>query len=106
MRCRRLAEPIDLRHWDADRQNRARAVAAVPRIDMTALRLDEAMADRQATAGSGATPILRPDVVELVEDAFEIGRRNARAFIDDFDCYELTLAPRPHIDAGAGQRVF
>ena len=95
-----------MRHWDADRQNRARAVVAVPRIDMTALRLDEAAADRQAKAGSGATPILRLDAVELVEDAFEIARRNARAFIDDFDCYEVTVAPRPHIDAGAGRRVF
>src|SRR5437763_6554773 len=93
-------------HRHMDGQNRTRAVRPVSRLDPATLRLNEAAADRQTEPGSGAPPILRLDTVELVEDPLEIAGRNARAFIDDFDCHDFTVTPSPHIDASAGRRVF
>ena len=73
---------------------------------MTALRVEEAAADRQPEAGPGATPILRLDAVEFVEDPLEIGGWNARSFIENLDHHDLTVAASTYIDAAARRRVF
>src|SRR5207248_11069316 len=72
MRRRRFADLDGLRHRDMDRQNRAGAVMTVSGLDMTALRLAKAAADRQAETRTSATPILRLHAIEFVEDAIEI----------------------------------
>ena len=46
-------------------------------------RLDEASADGEAEAGSGAAAVGAADAVELVEDVLQVGRRNAWALIDN-----------------------
>ena len=44
--------------------------------------------------------------IELVEDALEIGRRDARTFIDDLDLDEFAVAARANVDPAAGGRIF
>ncbi len=51
-------------------------------------------------------PILRLDAVEFVEDPLEIGRWNARSFIENLDHHDLTVAASTYIDAAARRRVF
>src|SRR6266851_835920 len=106
MRGDRLADFRRLRHRKADRQYRAGAVLPAPGLDAAALRLDKAAADRQPQPGAGATAVLRLDAVELIEDPFEIVRRDARSLIDDLNQGEFTVAPRPQVDAAAGRRIF
>src|ERR1700736_3270001 len=106
MRGSRLADLGGFRHRDMDRQNRAGTVAAVARLDMAALRLDEAAADRQAQAGAGTTPVLRLDAIEFVEDALEVAGRDARPLIGHVHRDDIAIAARPNIDAAAGGRIF
>ena len=56
-------------------------VAAVVGDDRAAHGLDEAAADGKAEAGAGALPVGGLHAIEFVEDAFEIVRRNAVAFV-------------------------
>src|SRR3981081_1542777 len=102
MRRDRLADLDGFRHRDTDRQNRPRAVAAVVCLDLAALRLDETAADRQTQAGAGATPGLRLDAIEFVEDAVEVAGRDARSLIGHFQRNDIAIAAGPNIDAAAG----
>src|SRR5437764_2077556 len=106
MEGHRFADFRCLWHRQADRQHRTGAVLPVTSLDATALRLDEASADRQPQPGAGAAAILRLDAVELVEDAFEIIGRDARSFIDDLDQGDLAVAPSPDVDPASGGCVF
>src|SRR3954467_9379080 len=98
MRSRRFADLDGLRQRDMDRQNRAGAVMTVSDLDMTALRLDKPAADRQTETRTSATSVLRLHAIEFVEHALEIGGRDARSLIDDFDRHCFAVAPRPNID--------
>src|SRR5436190_20852993 len=93
-------------HRHMDGQNRTRAVRPVSRLDPATLRLNEPAANRQTEPGSGATPILRLDTVELVEDPLEIAGRNARPAVDNLDRRGCTIAPGAKFDITAGRRVF
>src|ERR1700722_14599555 len=95
-----------LRYRDAQRQNRARAIAPIMRLDAATLRLDKTAANRQTEPGAGAAPVLRLHAIEFVEDAFEIVRRDARSLIDYFDRDGVSVLPGCEIDAAAGRRVF
>src|SRR5437588_777553 len=106
MRGDRFADFRGLRHRKADRQRRTGAVLPATGLDPPALRLDKAAADRQPETGAGAPAILRLDAIELVEDAFEIARRDARPLIDDLDPGNIAVAPGPQVDAAAGRRIF
>src|SRR5690348_16860549 len=107
MRQFRLPLRRNLRHdRHADRQDRARAVAAVAGGDPAAERLDKAAADRKPEPGAGTTAILRLDTIELVEDPFEIGRRYSGPLVDDLDFDEFPVALCAHIDAAAGRGIF
>src|SRR4051812_42526153 len=90
----------------ADAQHGSGPVAAVMRLDMPALRLDKAAADRQPQPGTGAAAVLGVDAVKFVEDAFEIARRDARALVDDLYDYVSVLSPRANIDGAVGRCVF
>src|SRR5438270_13433369 len=98
MRSRRFADLDGLRRRDMDRQNRAGAVSAVSGLNMTALRLDKAAADRQTQAGTGTTPILRLHAIEFVEHAIEIGGRDAWSLVDYLDRHCLAVMPGANID--------
>src|SRR5947208_16771833 len=106
MRRRRFADLDVFRHRNMDRQNRAGAVMTVSGLDMTALRLDKAAANRQAKPGSSTATILRLDPIKFVEDALEIGGRDAWSLIGDFDRHGLVVAARPNLDAAAGRGIF
>src|SRR6185312_4171394 len=72
---------------------------------------DEAATDRQAETGAGATAILGLHPVKLVEDAFEIARRDARPLVDDLNQNgvapnRITGAPSAKLDAAALRGVF
>src|SRR6267154_1445411 len=95
-----------LGHWNAQRQDGARTIGPIAGLSATALRLDEATADRQAKPGSGTAPILGLNAVELVEDAFEVGRRYARPFIDYLDSDDIAVLPGLNFDTAAGRRVL
>src|SRR5439155_19277456 len=94
------------RHRDTDRQNRAGAVMTVSGLDMTALRLDKAAADRQPQAGTSTTPVLRLDAIEFVEHALEIGGRDAWSLIDYLDRHCLPHALGANNDAAARRGGF
>src|SRR5882762_8393031 len=98
MRRDRLADLDGFRHRDTNRQNRAGPVAAVARLDMPALRLDETAADRQTQAGAGATPVLRLHAIEFIEDPLEIARRDPRALVGHFQGNDIAIAAGPQID--------
>jgi hypothetical protein len=83
MRHRRRPLHNNLRHHrHPDRQHRAQAVAPIAGDDPSAQRFDKTAADRQAEPGAGAAAILRVNAIELVEDAFEIGRRYPRPLVE------------------------
>src|SRR5215471_58450 len=104
---RRPANHINLRYdGHADRQNRARTVAAIAGEDPASERFHKAAADRETETGSGAPPILRLNPVEFIEDALEIGRRNSRPLIDDLDLDEFPVALCPQVDAASGGGIF
>src|SRR5256886_15121115 len=100
MRSRRFADLDGFRHRDMDRQNRAGAVVTVSGLNMTALRLDKAAADRQPQAGTGTTPVLRLDAIEFVEDPLEIGGRGGRALLGGGGPPLLCLLARPENESG------
>ena len=52
-------------------------------VDRAVHRLDEAARDGEPEAGAGAHLVALGDAMELVEDALEIGGRNAVAFVED-----------------------
>src|SRR5436190_20010037 len=106
MHCGRLTDLDGFRHRNTDCEYRARAVAAVLRLDTTTLRLDEAPADRQTQAGAGPTSILRLDAIEFVEDVLEVAGRDARPLIRHFYHNDIAIVSRPNIDTAAGRRVF
>src|SRR5689334_7212991 len=106
MNSRRFAGLHGSRHRDMNRHNRAGAITAVSGLNMTALGLNKAAADRQAKTRTSATPILRMHAIEFVENALQIARRDARSLIDDFDRHRLAIAPGSNIDTAAGRRVF
>src|SRR5437588_7371523 len=106
MRDDRLADFRRLRYRKVDHQHRTRSVPPIAGFDATTLRLDKASADRQPQPGARATAVLRLNAVELVEDAFEIVRRDARPFIDDLDQGDLAVAPGPQVYAAAGRCIF
>jgi len=83
MRQFRLPLRRKLRHdRHPDRQYCTGTVAPVARDDPSAQRFDKTAADRQAEPGAGAAAILRVNAIELVEDAFEIGRRYPRPLVE------------------------
>src|SRR6266849_1870299 len=106
MRGDRFADFRGLRHRKADRQHRTGAVLPTPGLDAAALRLDKASADRQTQTGASAAAILRLDAVELVEDAFEIVRRDTRPLIDNLDQRVIAVAPGLQVNTTAGRGVF
>ena len=69
------------------------AVVAVGGFDRPVHRLHEAAGDGEPEAGAGTDPVALGGAVELVEDAREIGGRNAFAFVDDPQRDEAAVAP-------------
>src|SRR5205807_9659214 len=106
MRRGRLADLGGFRDRDANRQDRARTVRTVLRLDATPLGFDKAAANRQPEAGPGAAAILGLNAIELVEDPFEIARRDAGSLIDNLDRDDIPVLPCMQIDAAAGGCVL
>src|SRR5579862_6553789 len=106
MRYRGLRAFGSLRHRDSERQNRARTIRAVARFDAAALRLDEASANRQSETGSGTAAILRLHAIKFVEDPLQIGGRNPRSLVDDFQRDDIAVAMSAKVDTAAGRRIL
>ena len=90
-----------------DGEHGARAVEPVGGRDRAVHGLDEAARDRKAEARAGAHVIALLRAVELVEDALEVVRRNAVAFVEDLQVRRnrRRASSRMRI-VGAGGRIF
>src|SRR6185437_11435790 len=88
-----------------DREHRAMAAGAIGSCDRSAHRLDEAAANGQPEAGTGAMGVAGLSPVELVEDMLQVAGGNARPFIFDRDAHQSAVAPRAYDDARTGRRV-
>src|SRR6185295_5976608 len=82
---------------------RAATIGAVARGDGAALGLDEALGN--AEAGAGAPAIARVGTVELVEQAIEGFRRDARPLVAHHDLDLAAGRPGSDLDATVGWRI-
>ncbi len=89
-----------------DGEDRARPVGPVRRGDSALERLDEPARDREPEAGAGTHLIAFLDAIELVEDMFQIIRRNADALVHDAQADRRRFAPAVDMNNGSRRRVF
>ena len=68
--------------------------------------LDEAARDRQAQPGAGAHLVALPRPIELIEDALDVGRWNAVAFVEHLQLDAILLLPALNADGRLRRRIL